>query len=94
MDRQDRGRCGSIEYREGENVAVVVGEFGGRDVVVIVMSPSAHEWDERYPWATGRQGEVLERIGSWIVECKAPGCHIDFDPRSPEFLYIREGSKP
>jgi hypothetical protein len=93
VELQDRGQCGSIAYREGDNVAVLGWEFGGRDVVVIVTSPSSHVWDDRYPWAAGRQGEVLERVGSWILDCKAPGCRVDFDPRSPEFLYVREGSK-
>jgi hypothetical protein len=88
VDIQDRGRCGFIEYREG--AAVVEWEFGGGDVVVTVMSPSPLEWDRRYPWAAGRQRAILERIGTAIIERKAHGCRVDFDPRSPEFLYIRK----
>jgi hypothetical protein len=63
-------------------------EFGARDVVAIISSPSPKEWDRRYPWAAGRQNEILLRIGAEVVAQKAPSCIVDFDPREPRFLHI------
>jgi hypothetical protein len=83
------GRVGRLEYREGADVLFVDWELGGT-VVAIIMGPSADDWNRLYPWATGRQREILERIGSWVVAKKAPGCLVDYDPWNPETTYIRQ----
>ncbi len=89
----EHGRCGRIDYCEGDRLASVDWEFGGSDVVAIIMTTSSDEWDELYPWAAGRQTEILRRIGAEVVAQKAPGCVVDFDPREPRWLYLRERPK-
>jgi hypothetical protein len=93
------GRSGRIDYREGDRLASVDWEFGGDDVVVIIMTTSSDEWDQLYPWAAGRQTEILRRIGPEVVAQKARGCVVDLDPRAPRYpgeprwLLIREPPK-
>ena len=95
----EHGRCGRIDYREGDRLASVDWEFGGGDVVAVIMTTSSDEWDERYPWAAGRQTEILHRIGAEVVAQKARGCVVDLDPRPPRYpreprwLYVREPPK-
>lgn len=95
----EHGRCGRIDYHEGDRIASVDWEFGGHDVVAIITSTSSDEWDRRYPWAAGRQTEILRRIGAEVVARKARGCVVDFDrkapgsPNEPRWLYIREAPK-
>jgi len=84
------GRCGRVDYREGDRLASVGWEFGGGDAVAIISSESSGKWDRLYPWAAGRQTEILRRIGAEVVAQKAPSCVVDFDPRDPRWLYIRE----
>ncbi len=90
VDIHEHGRSGIIDYREGANSASVEWEFGGGDVVAIVMSVSAAKWDRMFPWAAGRQREILERIGAELVAQKAPGCVVDFDAKSPEVFYVQQ----
>lgn len=90
---QEQGRCGRIDYCEGDHLASVDWEFGGGDVVAIIMSISPDEWDRLYPWAAGRQTEILHRIGAEVVARKAPSCVVDFDPKEPRWLYIRDPPK-
>jgi hypothetical protein len=86
----EHGRSGRIDYCEGDRVASVEWEFGGGDVVAIIMSSSPEEWDRRYPWAAGRQSEILRRIGGEVVAQKARTCVVDFDARETRWLCIRE----
>jgi hypothetical protein len=75
---------------EGDRLASVDWEFGGGDVVAIIMSTPTDEWDRLYPWAAGRQAEILRCIGAEVVAQRARGCVIDFDPREPRWLYVRQ----
>jgi hypothetical protein len=40
-----------------------------------------------------RQAEILRRIGAQVVARKATSCVVDFDPKEPRWLYIREPPK-
>jgi hypothetical protein len=92
VEIHQRGRNGTIDYREENNVLSVDWEFGGREVVAIISTSATTtgEWDRMYPWAAGRQHEIMKRIGSETVRQKAPTCFVDFDPRSPWCVYVRE----
>jgi hypothetical protein len=90
----EHGRSGRIDYFEGDRRVSVEWEFGGRDVVAFIMSPSREDWDRMYTWALGRHDEILRRIGDEVVVQKAKGCLVDFDPREPQCLYIREPGAP
>jgi hypothetical protein len=95
----EHGRCGRIDYCEGDQLASVDWELGGGDVVAIIMTTSPDKWDKLYPWAAGRQIEILRRIGAEVVAQKAQGCVVDLDltapryPEEPRWLYIREPPK-
>jgi hypothetical protein len=89
IDIHEHGRSGIIDYREGDHRASVEWELGGGEVVAIVTSVSTKAWSRMFPWAAGRQREILERIGAELIARKAPGCVVDFDARTPEVFYLR-----
>jgi hypothetical protein len=96
---REHGRCGRIDYCEGDQLASVDWEFGGGDVVAIITTTSSDEWDKLYPWAAGRQTEILRRIGTEVVAQKARGGVVDLEPTGPRhpveprWLYIRQPPK-
>lgn len=96
IEIHQHGPCGRIDYLEESHTLSVYWEFGGRDVVAIITSSARNdgEWDGKYPWAAGRQQEVMNRIGSETVRQKAPTCVIDFDARSPWCIRVREPRFP
>jgi len=73
------GRCGHIEYREGEHYLQCYWEFGGGDTIAIISLPAPETWDQRYPWAQGRREEVLQALVNEARRQKAPRARIEWD---------------
>ena len=60
-----KGPSGTVQYIEGflkKNMCEFYFEFGGGDVVATVWFPTEEKWDEKYPWAKGRQKEIVEYV--------------------------------
>jgi len=85
----ERGRSGTIAYREGDGALVLAWEFGGTDEVVAILAFAADRWDARYPWAAGRRAEILSRVGAEVVRQKAPTCVVDLGEADRGWIYIR-----
>ena len=84
-----KGRDGQIVYRESSHAASFYWEFGGGDVIAIIHGGSASLWNEKYPWATDRRRDVLERVISELIRQKARTCTANIDEESGAIL-LRE----
>jgi hypothetical protein len=85
----ERGRSGTIAYREGEDTLVLSWEFGGTAEVVAILALAADRWDARHRWAAGRRTEILSRVGEEVVRQKAPTCVVDLGDADRGWVYIR-----
>lgn len=88
VDISSEGRGGSIVYLEGEQVISGWWEFGGGDTIAILSFDKASVWNNRYPWASERRREILERIAQEAIQQKAPTCRADIDEENG-YIYIR-----
>jgi hypothetical protein len=86
ISSEERG--GSIRYLEGEHSISGWWEFGGGNTIAIISVDKASTWNKRYPWASERVNEILERIAQEAIRQKAPSCHADIDEENG-FIYIR-----
>lgn len=83
----ERGRSGSVVYREAENVISFYWEFGGGDTVAIIWAEQSASWNARYPWAAARRSTILERVARELIRQKAPACRAEIDHRDG-FIYL------
>jgi len=84
------GRGGYISYYEGPRAVSFYWEFGGGgDVAVIVHVGRTSGWCNQYPWAAGRQREILVRVAQEVIRQRAPECMSDID-ESGGYIYFRE----
>lgn len=70
---EERGRAGEIVYTEGGNICRFYWEFLGGDAIVGVTFPKKDKWDVTYPWAAGRQAEIMKIVSDEVIRQKAPG---------------------
>ena len=79
VDISTTGRGGGITYREGERTIPFDWEFGMSPALALVWGPTRADWDTRYPWASGRQASIYERVGEEVVRQKAPDGGFEYD---------------
>jgi hypothetical protein len=91
VDAVEKGRSGSIEYREPAGRMSFYWEFGGGGAVAIIWVGDPALWKSRYPWAVDHRRSILERVAQEIVRQKAPSCRADIDEKGG-YIYIREPS--
>jgi hypothetical protein len=91
---ETHGPGGIIHYTEGGHSARFFWEFGAGDVVAIISEPVPGGWDESYPWAAGRLGEVLQRVAQETIRQKAPHCTADVRETSGCVMIHEPGSSP
>jgi hypothetical protein len=89
IDVVEKGRSGSIEYREAGGSISFYWEFGGGDTVAIVWVGDMALWSTRYPWAIDHRPGVLERVAHEVVRQKVPWCRADIDEKIG-YIYVRE----
>jgi hypothetical protein len=65
------GRCGYVHYFEGKNEVVFDWELGVT-VIALIWAAPARAWDEKYPWAAGRQARIFEFVAQEVIRQKAP----------------------
>ena len=73
-----RGRAGSIAYREGAEAVTFEWEFGG-SVVALIWGTKRSAWDGSCPWAKGRQAEIYDFVAKEVIRQKAPNSRIEID---------------
>lgn len=81
-----RGRDGEILYIEKGNTCKFYWEFLGGDAIVGVSFPKKDQWDATYPWAAGRQDEIMKRVAKEVVRQKAPGRNVRWADGSFDIL--------
>jgi len=90
---EEKGRYGTVHYRESGGTLSLSWEFGGNDVVAFISIESEAIWRTRYPWTAGRRAEILKRIAAEVIRQRAPRCHAEIDDRAG-WINIREGAPP
>jgi hypothetical protein len=75
-----KGRAGSLSYREGDQEVPFQWELGGTSVAYI-WGTKKYVWDIRHPWAAGRQSEIFDFVANEVIRQKAAECgfRIDLD---------------
>jgi hypothetical protein len=94
LDIEERGRCGLIHYREGENSALFDWEFAAAPVVVLIWPRGAYEWDQNYRWAFGRKIEILENVAREVCRQKAPACSFKIDEANSLITIVEPSNNP
>jgi hypothetical protein len=79
VDVSSSGRAGSVYYREGDNTAEFYWEFAASPALAIVCGANAQVWDQRYPWAAGRQAEIFDFVAEDVVRQQASGYGFEVD---------------
>ncbi len=82
------GRCGYISYYEGSSQALFYWEFGGGDIVAWIDLGKASEWSRLYPWAAGRQPEVMGRVIQEALHQRAPTGRIECEEQKDGSLHV------
>jgi hypothetical protein len=78
----ERGREGTVRYREPQGELSLYWEFGGGAVVAVVSAGTEQEWRTKHAWAVERRAEILQRIGAELVRQRAPSCRVEIDDRN------------
>lgn len=77
-----QGQSGKIQYSEGwlqKNVCEFYWEFSGGDTLATVWFPAEDKWDEKYPWARGRQKEIVTSVAEQVRRQQAPRSSIRWE---------------
>ena len=75
------GQSGKIQYIEGwwkPQTYEFYWEFGGGDAIAIVWFPNEEKWDATYPWARGRQKEIVTDMANKVRRKQAPLSKIEW----------------
>jgi len=68
----DKGRCGTIEYREDSGSVPFYWEFGGGGKVAIISGPKPAEWDLSHSWARERRTQIMRRVAETVIRRQGP----------------------
>jgi len=83
---EERGREGSVLYREAKHAMrcywEIGGELGPAAAVALVRVGTVAEWRTHHPWAVERRAEILHRLGSELIRQRAPTCRAQMDEAS------------
>ncbi|MFZ1687413.1 MAG: hypothetical protein WAU70_08335 [Flavobacteriales bacterium] len=73
----EKGREGSVIYREALNGQSFYWEFGGGEVLAIIQADRT--WKTPPSWMAGRQAEILRFVADEVIRQKAPGGSAEID---------------
>lgn len=79
VDIQEKGRCGSVNYRETSGILSFYWEIGGGDTLAIINVGDEASWRTRHPWAVSRRAEILRRVADEVIRQKAPGSRAEIN---------------
>jgi hypothetical protein len=88
------GRSGSIYYREGKNTITFDWEFQLSPVLALISGPESKTFDEKFPWAAGRQAEIFDFVGEEVLRQKADGCEFEVELAIGEITILQSGILP
>ena len=77
-----KGPSGTVQYAEGlfkKNVCEFYFEMGGGDIIATIWFPAEDKWDAKYPWASGRQKEIVESVAKEVQRTQAPSSTIKWE---------------
>ena len=83
------GQTGYFFYHEDARELPLYWEYGGGDTAVIVRVDDPSMFSLRFPWAVGREREILERVAHELIRQQAPTCRADIDEKN-FCIYVRE----
>ena len=76
---QERGRDGTVVYRDAHGSIPCSWEFCGGEAVAAVSVGTLAEWQAKHPWAVPRRADIVARIGSEVIRQRAPTCLFEMD---------------
>jgi hypothetical protein len=86
---EEKGRCGTIYYREGAESMPFFWEFGGgNNIIAIISGPKPADWDGSHPWARGRRSEIMRRVAEALIRKQGRGCKPEFEDETTT-IYLR-----
>ncbi len=86
----DKGRGGTIVYRDEQGDINLFFEYGGGNCVVIIYVPSTDEWTSKTKRSVSARKNILAFIAEQSVKDKAPGCYYKI---SEHFIEIFSSQK-
>ncbi|MCG3148696.1 MAG: hypothetical protein PCFJNLEI_02141 [Verrucomicrobiae bacterium] len=94
VDIEEKGRCGSVIYREPAGVITLDWEFGGGDAVAIITGGDEATWRAQHTWALARRTEILQRVAAEVIRQKAPASRAEIDAQTGSILIRQVGPPP
>ncbi len=70
----DKGRCGSIIYKDEKGEIKVSYEFGGTSVLVFIFIPTIEEWEIKTSRPLIDRSRILTFIAEQSIKEKASNC--------------------
>lgn len=91
---EERGRDGTVVYRDDAGEIACHWEFCGGDAVAAVSVGTVAAWQARHPWAVERRTEIVRRIGSEVLRQRAPSCRYEMDESNGWLTVVPAGDGP
>ncbi|MGE0142047.1 MAG: hypothetical protein AB7I19_02625 [Planctomycetota bacterium] len=91
---EERGREGTVHYRDEHGTLSFYKEIGGGDVVASVRMGTRSDWERDHRWALGRREEIIARVGSECIRQRAPGCRAEMDEAVGWLNLVLDGAAP
>jgi hypothetical protein len=89
---EERGREGTVCYREGARSIPCYWEFCGGEAIAAVSIGTVDEWQRGHGWAVERREEIVRRIGSEVLRQRAPSCRYEMDESNGWLTVFPAGS--
>lgn len=91
VDIEEKGRHGTVHYREVAGTLTFYWELGGGDVVATIHVGDEASWHQSHPWAAGRRAEILRCVADEVIRQKAPGSRAEIDGKTG-WIVLRTGT--
>lgn len=94
VDIEDKGRHGSVNYRERDGVVPMYWELGGGDTLVVIDAGDIAAWRVRHGWAADRRTEILHRVAGEVIRQIAPKSRTQIDEATGSIRIVAGPGRP
>lgn len=91
---EERGREGTVHYRDEHGTLSLYKEIGGGNVAASVRLGTRSDWERHHRWALARRDAIIARVASECIRQCAPNCRAEMDEAIGWLNLITDGPAP